>query len=87
MAGISCGRGEPRWNCGRPNWGSQPGWVGSGRARVRLPMPKNQVAAYLGTTPETFSRRLAALERDGLVELGPGREVRILDPAGLSARA
>ena len=61
-------------------------WDG-GRARVRLPMPKNQVAAYLGTTPETFSRRLAALERDGLVELGPGREVRILDPAGLSARA
>lgn len=58
-----------------------------GRARVRLPMPKNQVAAYLGTTPETLSRRLAALERDGLVELGPGPEVLILDPAGLSQRA
>ena len=61
-------------------------WDG-GHARVRLPMPKHQVAAYLGTTPETLSRRLAALERDGLVELGPGRDVVILDPAGLSLRA
>jgi CRP/FNR family transcriptional regulator len=58
-----------------------------GRAHVRLPVPKNQVAAYLGTTPETLSRRLATLEHDGLIELGPGRDVVILDPAGLDLRA
>ncbi|MCL1872016.1 MAG: Crp/Fnr family transcriptional regulator [Promicromonosporaceae bacterium] len=63
-----------------------PGTWDGGRAVVHLPLPKNQVAAYLGTTPETLSRRLAALERDGLVELLPGRGVAILDPAGLGQR-
>ncbi len=62
-------------------------WDASGRAVVRLPLPKNQVAAYLGTTPETLSRRLASFERDGLIEVCPGREVVILDPSGLERRA
>ncbi|MBN9326402.1 MAG: hypothetical protein BGO38_12310 [Cellulomonas sp. 73-145] len=61
-------------------------WDG-GRATVHLPLPKNQVAAYLGTTPETLSRRLRALERDGLIEVLPGRDVAILDPAALDRRA
>jgi CRP/FNR family transcriptional regulator len=56
-------------------------------ATVRLPLPKNQVAAYLGTTPETLSRRLAAFAREGLVEVGPRRDVVILDPVGLGRRA
>ncbi len=60
-------------------------WAG-GRAVVHLPMPKNQVATYLGTTPETFSRRLGALAADGLIEVLPGRRVAILDPAALAER-
>ena len=59
----------------------------AGRATVHLPLPKNQVAAYLGTTPETFSRRLRALERAGLIEVLPGRDVAIVDPVGLERRA
>ncbi len=62
-------------------------WSGDGPPVVRLPIPKNQVAAHLGTTPETLSRRLASLERDGLVEIRAGREIAILDPAGLGRRA
>lgn len=57
-------------------------WEG-GRPVVHLPLPKNQVAAHLGTTPETLSRRLAAFEREGLVALLPGRAVAILDPSRL----
>jgi CRP/FNR family transcriptional regulator len=60
-------------------------WAG-GRAVVHLPMPKNQVASYLGTTPETFSRRLGALASAGLIEVLPERGVAILDPAGLAER-
>lgn len=62
-------------------------WDGTGRAAVRLPLPKNQVAALLGTTPETLSRRLGSFERDGLIEVGPGREIAVLDAAALEARA
>lgn len=59
----------------------------AGRATVHLPLPKNQVAAYLGTTPETLSRRLRGFEQDGLIEVLPGRDVAILDPEGLEKRA
>lgn len=58
-------------------------WDAAGRPTVHLPVAKNQVAAYLGTTPETLSRRLASFERDGLIAVGPGRDVAILDLAGL----
>ena len=58
-----------------------------GRPVVRLPLPKNQVAAHLGTTPETLSRRLASFERDGLIEVRPGRDLVILDAGGLDLRA
>lgn len=57
-----------------------------GTATVRLPMSKKDVATYLGTIPATLSRRLAALERDGVVAVR-GAEVDLLDPAGLEARA
>jgi CRP/FNR family transcriptional regulator len=59
----------------------------AGRLVLHLPMPKNQVAAFLGTTPETLSRRLASLQREGLVKLLPGRDVAVLDPSGLERRA
>lgn len=62
-------------------------WSAGGPPVVHLPIPKNQIAAHLGTTPETLSRRLAALERDGLIEVRAGRDVAILDAAGLGRRA
>ena len=42
---------------------------GSDRETVRIPMRKQDIAHYLRMTPETFSRNLAALRRDGLLEL------------------
>ncbi|THJ67481.1 Crp/Fnr family transcriptional regulator [Arthrobacter echini] len=56
-----------------------PGSIRDGAATVRLPMAKQEVASYLGTTPETLSRRLAALAASGLIELDGRRNVRILD--------
>ncbi|MFN3340283.1 MAG: Crp/Fnr family transcriptional regulator [Dietzia sp.] len=57
-----------------------------GVVTVRLPMSKKDVATYLGTIPETLSRRLAALGREGLVQVR-GAEVDLLDPEGLEERA
>ncbi|NLT29877.1 MAG: Crp/Fnr family transcriptional regulator [Propionibacterium sp.] len=56
-----------------------PGSMRNGRVSVRLPMAKREVAAYLGTTPETLSRRLAALCASGVIELHGRRDVTILD--------
>lgn len=36
---------------------------------ARLPMRKQDVARYLNMTPESLSRNLASLQRDGLLEL------------------
>lgn len=51
----------------------------NGVLAVRLPMAKKEVAAYLGTTPETLSRRLAALAASEVIELGGRRDIAILD--------
>lgn len=59
---------------------------GPGIASVRLPMAKKEVATFLGTTPETLSRRLGDLEAQGLVEVR-GAEIVLLDPVGLDVRA
>jgi CRP/FNR family transcriptional regulator len=62
-------------------------WQTSGQATVHLPLSKKDVSAYLGTTPETLSRRLAEFERAGLIALRPGRDIVIRDPGGLESRA
>lgn len=62
-------------------------WDASGLPTVRLPMAKKDVASFLGTTPETVSRRLADFERDGLIRLLPGRNLMIMNPSRLAARA
>lgn len=61
-------------------------WDARGRATVHLPMAKKDVAAHLGTSPETLSRRLAEFERTGLLRVR-GADIDILDPSALDARA
>lgn len=45
----------------------QPGWV-----RLALPVSCEYLATLAGITPETFSRSLAQLEHEGLLERGRG---------------
>lgn len=56
-----------------------PGSMRDGVLTVRLPIAKQEIAAYLGTTPETLSRRLSALSASGVIELHGRRDVTILD--------
>jgi CRP/FNR family transcriptional regulator, dissimilatory nitrate respiration regulator len=48
-----------------------------------LDVSKNQLASLLGTIPETLSRILARMTREGFIELAGQRKVRILDRKGL----
>jgi len=50
---------------------------------INLPMSKKDLASYLGTTPETISRRLADLEDQGLIKQKTQRKIDILDLDGL----
>ena len=59
---------------------------GGENGRVRLELPKGQVAAYLGTIQETLSRAFRRLEKDGLIAVHGG-EVAILDREGLEDAA
>ncbi|GGA75333.1 Crp/Fnr family transcriptional regulator [Pseudoclavibacter endophyticus] len=56
-----------------------PGSMRDGVPTVQMPMAKQEIAAYLGTTPETLSRRLAALTASGIIELRGRRDVTIRD--------
>lgn len=57
-----------------------PATAGTGPRICRLPMTKRDLAARLGTVPETLSRSLAVLKRDGVVRLsGNGELVEVLD--------
>ena len=49
---------------------------------VTLTISKGQLASLLGTIPETLSRILAKMNKQGLVE-SSGRDIRLLDIAGL----
>ena len=51
----------------------------AGSAGFRLPTSKRDLASYLGTTPETLSRRLSALQQSGVIRLGPQRAVTVVD--------
>lgn len=61
-------------------------WGVGGAATAHLPMAKKDIATFLGTSPETLSRRLKALEHEGLIEVH-GMDLDILDPVGLELRA
>jgi CRP/FNR family transcriptional regulator len=53
---------------------------------ISLDLPKGQIAALLGTIPETLSRIMARMGRQGLIRLR-GSRISILDRAGLQAIA
>ncbi|MUK87796.1 cyclic nucleotide-binding domain-containing protein [Ornithinibacillus sp. L9] len=49
---------------------------------ITLPMNKKDLASYLGTTPETISRKLAELaelEEEGLIKQKSNKEIEVLD--------
>lgn len=48
-----------------------------------LPMSKKDLASYLGTSPETISRKLAELEDEGYIRQLPHRGIKILDFDGM----
>lgn len=53
---------------------------------IRSPLSRQDLAAMIGATPETASRVMAELKREGLLESGR-QWVRITNPAGLQAIA
>ncbi len=53
---------------------------------LRLPVSKNQLAALLGTIPETLSRILGKMAKNGLIS-GTGASIIINDRQALAALA
>lgn len=51
----------------------------SGFAEVKLPIPKYQIASYLGMKPETFSRVLTDLKQSRVI-INNKREIVIINP-------
>ncbi|WP_028273966.1 Crp/Fnr family transcriptional regulator [Atopococcus tabaci] len=49
----------------------------------KLPMSKKDLASYLGTTPETISRKLGQFEDEGYIRQKSGRRIEIVDLDGL----
>lgn len=44
---------------------------------IKLPMARKDIASYLGTTPETLSRKFKELEEEGLIEQLPKNTIHI----------
>ncbi len=53
---------------------------------IHLPVAKGTIASLLAMNQETLSRRLKILEDEGVIELGKGREIIILDQSSLEMR-
>lgn len=49
------------------------------RQIMKLPMARKDIAAYLGTTPETVSRKFKELEDAGLISQLPRRDIEVVD--------
>jgi len=54
---------------------------------VTLEISKNQLSSLLGTIPETLSRILARMTREGFIKSSGQRKIRILDRKGLEELA
>lgn len=50
---------------------------------VKLPLAKKDLASYIGTTPETVSRKLLDLEEKQLIKRLSGSRIQLLDEDGL----
>lgn len=50
-----------------------------GQLEVVLPMSRKDLASYLGTTPETVSRKLKSLEEQGLIHQITSKRIQIPD--------
>lgn len=46
---------------------------------IELPMNKRELASYLGTTPETISRKLSEFENQGIIKQKAHKKMAILD--------
>lgn len=55
----------------------------AGSCSFNLPMSRRHLASFLGTTPETVSRRLGEFEEAGYIEQTGQRKITILDPDAL----
>ena len=55
---------------------------GKGDGEMALDVSKGQLASLLGTIPETLSRILARMHRQGVIHLR-GSQIRILDRPGI----
>lgn len=52
-----------------------------------LPLTRAEIADFLGLTIGTVSRELSKLKRDKVIDVGPHREIEIIDPQALEHRA
>ncbi len=57
--------------------------LSEGKQEILLPMTKGDLASQLGMTQETLSRKLAALQEEGLIRLSGQRKIMIRDKSGL----
>lgn len=55
------------------------------KEELLLPMTKGDLASQLGMTQETLSRKLAALQEEGLIQLKGHRKISILNKSQLTA--
>lgn len=53
--------------------------VGNTPQAFDMPLTREEIADYLGLTVETVSRQITGLRKDGIIQLGGAREVKILD--------
>jgi CRP-like cAMP-binding protein len=58
-----------------------------GGGDLLLEIPKNQLASLLGTIPETLSRILARMNKEGFIDSTGPRQIQLLDRKGLEELA